>query len=336
MPIVRPAKTDDIESFMELARLSGPGFTSLPEDRERLEATIASSMASFADPAPDLSRSHYLLMLEDDEGAVAGCAGVKPQTGANKPFFNFKILKVSQVSNSAGRRFDMDILMLVNEYASCTEVGTLFVHPRARGGGVGSLLAKARYLLMAAAPERFAPTIIAELRGVVDRTGHSPFWEHLGKKFFNMSFPEADHLNAITDNQFILDLMPKYPIYLELLHDDAQAVVGQVHETGRGAYAMLMDEGFRYDRVVDIFDGGPLVCAPRSDIRTIRESRTATVRANGAADGADALICNDVIQDFAVTRAPLHCDGDTIAAPANLLARLGLNPGDTARIWTYP
>ncbi len=59
--------------------------------------------------------------------------------------------------------------------------------------------------------------MVSELRGVVGPDGVSPFWEALGRHFFKMDFSEADRLSATTDNQFILDLMPKYPIYADLL-----------------------------------------------------------------------------------------------------------------------
>ncbi len=336
MPIVRPARADDIDAFYELAELSGPGFTSLPVDRERLEETIASSVTTLSNPREMDDSDHFLLMLEDDDGRVRGCAAVKPKTGLKKPFFNYKILRVSQVSSVIGRRFDTDILMLVNEYAGCTEVGTLFLHPDARGGGNGTLLAKSRYLLIAAAPERFASNVVAELRGVVDEKGRSPFWEHLGVKFFNMTFGEADHLNAISDNQFILDLMPKYPIYLELLHPDARGVVGHVHPDGQAAMKLLEAEGFRYDRVVDIFDAGPLVSAPRNDIRTVRESRLFTVHI--ADDGQklphDAFVSTDVLNRFGVTRARAHIKGDRVTLTASDAERLKVSAGDQTRVWS--
>lgn len=332
---VRPARLDDLDAFLGLADLSGPGFTSLPVDRDRLAETIETSVASFSHADPDPAGANYLMMLEDDTGDVLGCVGVKAKVGLKKPFFNFKILGMSQASAAAQRRFDMDVLMLVNEYSGCTEVGTLFVHPKLRGAGAGWLLAKTRYLLIAAAPERFADVVIAELRGVSDDEGHSPFWEHLGAKFFAMSFPEADYLSATTDNQFILDLMPKYPIYLELLAQEARAVVGQVHDAGRAAMAMLEAEGFRYDRVVDIFDGGPLVCASRESIRTIQEAKLVTVDCAGDAvdDGVDAIVTPADFDRFVAGRAPVCLADDVAVMARHEMDRLGLEPGDHARIW---
>ena len=51
--------------------------------------------------------------------------------------------------------------------------------------------------------------MLAELRGVMDEAGNSPFWDALAGRFFGMSFPEADEFNAIHGTQFIADLMPQ-------------------------------------------------------------------------------------------------------------------------------
>ena len=106
----------------------------------------------------------------------------------------------------------------------------------------------------------------------MDEAGHAPFWDSLAGKFFGMSFPEADEFNAVNGTQFIADLMPRSPIYVALLTDEAKAVIGQPHPSGRAALRMLEHEGFLFDRYVDIFDGGPTVTARTDDIRTVRES----------------------------------------------------------------
>jgi arginine N-succinyltransferase len=94
---------------------------------------------------------------------------------------------------------------------------------------------------------RFADRILAELRGIIDERGGSPFWDGVAGRFFGMSFQEADYFNAINGNQFIADLMPKHPVYIAMLSDDARSVIGVPHPTGRAAMRMLEDEGFRHE-----------------------------------------------------------------------------------------
>ncbi len=333
MLTVRPSRLEDFDALMELARLSGPGFTSLPDDEPLIWGRLEKSQTAFHAPDADAAGGAYLLMLEQD-GAVVGCAAVKAGTGVEKPFFNYRVLTIAQASAAGGRRFDMDVLVLVNEFAGATEVGSLFIKAEARGGGAGRLLAQSRYLLIAAAPHRFSERVIAELRGQVDAEGHSPFWEELGRRFFRMTFDEADRLSAVSDNQFILDLMPKYPIYVDLLGEAAQGAVGAVHPDGVAAMRLLEWEGFRHDRVVDIFDGGPLVAAPRDQIRTVRESRSVTVRAGEpGAQAASVFLSTDTLPGFQTCRTRAGLSGTDARVNADVLAALGLEEGARARVW---
>jgi len=329
---------EDFDALMDLAEKSGPGFTSLPVDEPLIRSRLKKSVGAFAGDIEQLEYGKYLMMLEDAEtGEIGGCSAVKAGTGVAHPFFNYRIITVAQASQAAEKRFDLDALVLTNEFVGYTEVGTLFLRPTHRGGGAGRLAAQARYLLMAAAPERFGDMVLAELRGVVDDEGQTPFWDAIGQHFFKMSFPEADYLSATTDNQFILDLMPKYPIYIDLLPPEAREVIGRCHSEGVGAMKLLEWEGFRFERTVDIFDGGPLVAAQKRQIRTIRESRQVKLEAGNIdpeGNGRQSLVSSDRLPDFRVTQAIGEVRGeDRFAVAPDVLERLNLKSGDTARIW---
>ncbi|MCA8902470.1 MAG: arginine N-succinyltransferase [Hyphomonas sp.] len=337
--VMRPSRLDDLPALMDLAELSGPGFTSLPVDEPILRERLEKSDKAFHGRQRRIEYGKYLLMMEDAAtGEVVGCSAVKAGTGIDQPFFNYRVITLAQASAAAGNmRFDMDALVLTNEYVGYTEVGTLFLKREHRGGGAGRLAAQSRYLLMAAAPDRFGPKVLAELRGVVDEDGQSPFWECLGRHFFRMEFTEADRLSATTDNQFILDLMPKYPIYVDLLPPEAREVIGRCHSDGVGAYKLLQWEGFEFDRTVDIFDGGPLVAAQKRHIRTIQESRVVTLQAGDIAGNPAArqgLASTDVMPDFRAVLAGSVLKGDDAAiVEPGTLELLRLKPGAKARIW---
>ena len=333
MYVVRPIEKRDLDAFMTLAELSGPGFTSLPDDPALLEKRLELSLESFAKAPGKPAEEGYLLVLEDSEtGAVVGTSAVKNGIGVSKPFFNFRLFSIAQSSYVAKRRFDMDVMILVNEFDGCTEVGTLFVHPDARGGGTGGLIAQARYLLIAAAPQCFGRTLLAELRGVVDSQGYSPFWEHLARKFFRMEFNEADYLSGTTDKQFILDLMPKYPIYVDLLPEEARVVIGQVHPEGGGAKKLLEREGFTFNRIIDIFDGGPLVSTPRDSVRTLRESRLVALKKGQGVEGQRWRLSNNRIGGFRACEAMVDIKDDVAFAGADILEALQVEEGDMVRI----
>ena len=341
MLCVRPARLDDLEAIVGLAKLAGPGFTSLAVGEDVLAGRLEKSVKSFSGPS-EISPDHvYLLMLEDAQGAIVGMSAVKAQIGMRDPFFNFRILKQAQKSSVTDCRFDMDVLAVVNDLTGSTEVGSLFVRADQRGPnnpvrGAGRLISQARYMLMAADKNRFASRVISELRGHVTDEGVSPFWDAIGRKFFHMDFSEADQISAEKDNQFILDLLPKHPIYAALLPQDAQAVIGQTHPAGAGARRYLEAEGFRYDGLIDIFDGGPSMTAPLADIRTVRGSRLLTLcerRAKAAEHQFTALISNDDIAGFRCILTTLEFDGQDAQVDASALERLNLNDGDKARIW---
>ena len=336
MLVVRPAKADDLDAICHLAELAGPGFTSLAVGREALSNRLNKSVKSFAGPDAITPNHIYLLILEDtDKDEVVGISAVKAQIGIQDPFFNFRVLKVAQKSSVTGSRFDMEVLVLVNEYAGATEVGSLFVKSGYRGKGAGRLISQARYMLIASAPQRFGDQVISELRGHVSETGESPFWDAIGRKFFRMDFQVADQISAEKDNQFILDLMPKHPIYVALLPDTAREVIGKTHPAGKGARRYLEAEGFRYDGSIDIFDAGPSLKVPREELRTLKDSRLEPVFT--AADGADlnltAMVSNNSTGEFRCILSQITFIDNKVHMSAAALKTINLSAGETARIW---
>ena len=332
--VMRPAELSDFDALRSMAVESGPGFTSLPVDEAILRDRLMKSVDSFAGRLDQPAYGKYLMMMENTEtGEIGGCSAVKAGIGVSYPFFNYRIVTLAQASHAASRRFDMDALILTNEFVGFTEVGTLFLRAEHRGGGIGRLAAQSRYLLMSTQPERFGDMVIAELRGVVDHDGNTPFWDCLGQHFFRMSFTEADYLSATTDNQFILDLMPKYPIYVDLLPPEAREVIGRCHSDGVPAYKMLEWEGFRFEKVVDIFDGGPILQVQRKMIRTTRESRVVTLEV-GEAEGRTGLAARLDLECFRATQLDgERTKADTFVTSKEVLDRLKLKPGSKARIW---
>ena len=335
MLIVRAARRTDIDAFMQLAREAGTGFTSLAVPPEALEERLVKSEKAFAGPGSEQTEDTYQLMLEDTEsGRVVGCSAVKAMVGVSKPYWDFKILTLAQHSVEADRRFDMDALMLVNDFAGATEVGTLFVSEAGRGSGAGRLVAQSRYLLIAAGRQRFGEKVLAELRGVVHEDGSSPFYDAVSRPFFRMDFDEADKLSASTDNQFILDLGPQHLIYLDLLPQAVQDVVGQTHKDGAGALRLLEWEGFHYNRYIDVFDGGPLVSAWTEQIRTLSESRVVTARAASVAGGVSGIVSTDRFDDFRTCQTQAVIDGDVVGLPYETMQALNLQDGERARFWS--
>ena len=335
MLVVRAARAADHDAFVELADAAGPGFTSLALEAEALNEKLVKSEKAFDGRLTDPSDCAYQLMLEDSEtGQVLGTSAVKAMVGVKKPYFDFKIFTFAQASKEADRRFDMDAMLLVNDFAGSTEVGSLFVRDGLRGTGAGRLTAQSRYMLVGADRSRFGERILSELRGVVDEQGDSIFFEHVTRPFFRMTFEEADRLSASTDNQFILDLMPNHIVYLDLLPKGVREVIGQTHPHGAGALKLLQSEGFRYERYVDIFDGGPLVSCGMDEVATLRDSRLMTVAGDGAGERVRALVSNDRLADFRCVHAEISFGGGGIVLDEEARRALDVTSGETVRIWT--
>ncbi|WP_164155669.1 arginine N-succinyltransferase [Sandarakinorhabdus rubra] len=326
---VRAARPDDLPAVLALAQLTGGGFTNLPADEVALGRRLDWSTKSFLRPDGPPQNELYLLLLEEvATGRIGGTAMIFSRIGAEWPFYSYKLCTLTQTSKELGRTLRTQFLSLTSDFDGASEVGGLFLHPELRAGGLGRLLARARYLFMAGHRARFGSTVIAELRGVMDEAGNSPFWDALGRAFFGMTFPEADRFNAIHGNQFIADMMPKHPIYTALLPEAARAAIGQPHAKGRAALAMLEAEGFVFDNYVDIFDGGPTVSARIDDVKTVRGARETEVTALvDHVEGPDQLIATGQLTAFQAFTAPL-ADG---AMPARIAQALGITPGTRIR-----
>ena len=302
---IRPAHADDFAAIYEMAKLTGGGFTNLPPDRGTLVAKLARSETSFSRAEDSQEGDMYMFVLEDPKAkAVRGTCQIFGQVGVIQPFYSYHLSTLTQTSPELGKTFRNQILTLTTDLEGCSEVGGLFLHPAARAGGWGALLARSRYLFMKLHRGRFGDRTLAELRGVMDAAGQCPFWDGLAGRFFGMTFPEADEFNAVHGTRFIADLMPKTPIYVSLLAESAQAVMGQPHPTGRAALRMLEEEGFSYDRYIDIFDGGPTVTTRTDQSRTVRESAQDTVAEIADGGRKKALVATGRLKDF---RAGFAC-----------------------------
>jgi arginine N-succinyltransferase len=296
---VRAATGDDYRAIYQLAKLTGGGFTNLPPDRATLVGKLDRSEKSFAREEDSQAGDLYVFVLENPRtGEIRGTCQVFGQVGVSQPFYSYHLSTMTQSSPELGKTFRNQLLTLTTDLEGSSEVGGLFLHPEMRAGGWGSLLARSRYLFMKQHRARFGETTLAELRGVMDEAGNAPFWDALAGKFFDMSFPEADEFNAVHGTKFIADLMPRTPIYVVLLTEAARSVIGQPHPTGRAALRMLEEEGFYFDRYIDIFDGGPTVTADTDDIRTIRESTRETVCEIAEGGKVKALAATGRLKDF--------------------------------------
>jgi arginine N-succinyltransferase len=331
---LRAAQIGDLEHLYEMAKLTGGGFTNLPADRPALTTKLERAEQAFARTEDTLDDDVFTLVLENSEnGQVRGTCQLFTQVGQQWPFYSYRLTTLTQHSQELNRTVRAELLSLVTDLEGSSEVGGLFLHPGERAGGFGLLLARSRYLFIAMHRARFADRILAELRGVIDDRGGSPFWDGVAGRFFGMTFQEADYFNAINGNQFIADLMPKHPVYIAMLNGEARKVIGVPHPSGRAAMRMLENENFAYEGYVDIFDGGPTMTTRTDSVKSIAEAAEMTLSATDLDDGERALVATGRLGDFRSAYGLRRVGDDgTIAIDAECAEALGVSKGDT--VWS--
>lgn len=339
MLVIRPLQENDLDDLYAMAQNAGKGLTTLPADRALLQKKIAHTRETFNQRcAPEAGL--YLFALEDTELRKAvGISGIQARVGLDEVFYNYRLSVTVNASKELGVHVRTPTLHLSNDMTDTSEICSLLLSDDYKGGGSGLLLSRCRFMYLDEFRKHFSEKVFAEMRGVSDRDGCSPLWDALGSKFFDMEFTEADMLSGLGNKAFIAELMPKYPIYLPMLPDTARAVIGQVHENTAPALKMLQAEGFNFNGLVDIFDGGPVVEAFVHNIRTVRESvnRYAMVTQTpidlDVPAGERVMVSNRSFRDFRVTTIPASCIGpDTVKMPPEVAEVLNLESGDPVRL----
>lgn len=332
MLLIRPVTLQDHADLLALAREAGSGMTSLPADAEVLEDKISRAVASFAGEEAWRGDEAFLFVLEDMQTKKpVGTAGIVAHVGLKTPFYSYKLSTIVQASKEAGIYSRQRVLHMVNDYTGVTEIGSLFLSEKYRRDGVGKFLSRSRFVMMAEFPELFANRVIAEIRGVQEH-GESPFYKHLGEHFFQMPFQQADFINATLGSQFISDLMPKYPIYVNLLHEDAQRVIGKPFEASQVAMSLLEKEGFIYQGYIDLFDAGPTMQIERRNINTLRASKKLLVAAIGEVAGDMHMVSNTSLADFRMVMAGIVETAKGAVIDAASASAIGVRVGDHIRI----
>jgi arginine N-succinyltransferase len=336
MYVIRPITLDDLPALLDLTRQTGFGLTTLPHDEKLLRRRIKQSLRGFeelTDDDPPIGETYLFVLEHAPTGRIWGTCGIASKVGGYEPFYAYRIDTSIHQSDILHTRKEIQTLHLVQMHSGPCEIGSLFLDPRHRGGGNGRLLSLSRFLFMANYPAYFDPMVIAEMRGVVDDRGRSPFWEAVGRHFFDVEFPIADYLSMVNKG-FIADLMPKHPIYIPLLPREAQAVIGAVHADTRGAIKILTDEGFECCDMVDIFEAGPVVRCRLDQVRAVRDSRTGRVErlAEVPEAASEQFVVANCRHNFRATTSRLATDASGhVTLPANVAAALGVTIGDPVR-----
>jgi arginine N-succinyltransferase len=334
MMIIRPIASADLPALMELIKTTGVGLTTLPSNEAALLRRIEASNASFAGTAAKADEL-FLFVLEDTATKrVVGTGGLATAVGLRQAWYSYRVGLAVHASQELGVFTQTQTLFLTNDHTGHSELCSLFLAPEYRRDSNGKLLSKSRLLFLAEHRARFPEKIIAELRGVSDENGTSPFWESLGRRFFSMEFSQADYLTGIGKKSFVAELMPKHPLYTSFLTPEAQAAIGQTHPHTLPARRMLESEGFRYEGYVDIFDAGPTVECDVDDVSAVSHSRVYEVVIDDAAPASNAvnyLVSNTGFDGYRAALVKAVPDAENFAIDAGTAAALNVQAGGSIR-----
>ena len=334
--IVRPVKVSDLPALMTLVEQAGPGFTTLPANGDRLAHRVRWAQRAFAEQV-ERADADYLFVLEDDEQRVVGVSAMAGAVGLREPWYNYRLGVTVSSAPDLGIQRQIPTLFLNNELTGQSELCSLFLRHDQRNGSNGRLLSLGRLLFVAEFPHLFGEKMIAELRGSADENGCSPFWDSLGRHFFQMDFTHADHLSGLGNKAFIAELMPRQPLYTCLLTEQAQAAIGQTHPNTQPALKILQAEGFAHQGYIDIFDGGPVIEAPIRSIRTVRDSLELTLSLGTPDEQAPLwLIHNRRLENCRITAAHGRLVGNSLVVDRLTAKRLQLQPGNSVRAVLLP
>lgn len=325
--VVRLARADDADAFTALVVDADGTLERHPESIEASRATIERSCRSLDGAVSDAERG-YLLLLEDVlSGEIAGCVGLACRIGLDQPFYDYRVGKIVHSSRPLKSYRCLDVLYLCNDLTGCSEAHSLYVHSASRGQGGASLLLKAAQMFVRTRIEEFAPRLIAELRGVQDEAGASPFWESVGRQFFRVDQRGAERLVAKGHKAFIAELMPKHPMYVSLLPEAAQAVVGKVHRSSEALAAEMEIDGFHFENHVDIFDAGRVLEAHTATLRGVAGSRMLSVFGGESGASSEWWLAAGSGPDFRVLGVSATPDGDRLIVAPETLGLIGVGSG---------
>ncbi len=339
MTLVRAVQLADLDQLWELLEHATYGLTTLQINKDQLSERIEHSHFAFTRKTEKPTGEPYVFVMQDTpSGQLVGLSCIFSKTGGYEPFYSYARVTESSHCELLNKVQEVESLHLQKIHDGPTEIGSLFLLPDYRGQGRGRLLSLARFTFMSAYPKRFADQVIAEMRGVMNDDGHCPFWEAIGRHFFDMDFPQADNLSTL-NKRFIEDLMPRYPIYTSLLPASARNSMGDVHPLTRPALVMLQAEGFEKSNLIDIFDGGPVVRCSTSAIDAVRRTQVGMLLRIESESSGRAQIIATLKNGFHATIANVQHDDTGLIISQHTADLLQIACGDqllTSSLYPIP
>lgn len=247
---VRAARSEDL-----------PALTGLLPDWE------AESTAALDDDAAD---PLLLACPLDAAGAAAppvACLRLRRRIGLTLPRYWFHLGVRVHAAPELGMFRRERTLLLGNDHTGAAELADFGLDLNqlsvAERPALARLLVRAALLLLLrdhathAQPDAQA-RVIASLPGRRDDAGRAPFWEGLGQHFYPGNVVQASARFGHLWRTHVAALLPRHPLVVSVLHEDAQSAVGAVNAAFEPWRAALAACGLRPGQHVDLYDAGPV------------------------------------------------------------------------------
>jgi len=204
------------------------------------------------------SEEHCPFVLEDMErGAVVGFIMLRPAASRLQPLHSFRRGAQAHASYDGNTYAMKQTLTLSTDLVDCALLGMPLLLPGAPPGSDLRLVEGALAHAMEFS-HRFPPALITRLPGRRRSDGGAPFWDGLGRHFVRAKHvPRLDGSGVPMQDYGIAELMPRWPIYVDLLPAELRAATGQLASTAEPVHRLLLQHGFMATEHVDVIDGGP-------------------------------------------------------------------------------
>lgn len=211
-------------------------------------------------PSPGRWPETELHIVATGPGGTAASLRLRPPIGLQRPRYWYRVGCAVHAAAELQLYRRQTTLLLCNDLTGACELQDLFMAPGAD--------AALRTVLQAALeavdthPATQGATVIAELPGLRDGQGRSPFWQGLGRHFYSGDpcDVQRDHGDAWCSH--VAALLPQQQLYASFLPEEAQAALGATPADLQPVRQALEAAGLRWRHHVRIDDAGAALERP--------------------------------------------------------------------------
>jgi arginine N-succinyltransferase len=283
-------------------------------------------------------------IAEDDPAESRLLASVRllPAIGLELPRYTYHVGCTVHAAPDLKLFHRQRTLLLGNDHTGASELADLACArddlPLADQAAALRLVVHAALLAVARARPHYAAQLIAEMPGPRDSAGQSPFWQGLGRQFYDGDPAQAAARLGADWRSHVAALLPRHLVYTSFLSAAAQAAVAQVDAAQRVLREVLEEAGLHYGHHVAIDDGGPVL---EADVDALPATTTARVwnvaqaaSGSGTSAGLPWLAMVEQAGQLMAARVLGAAVGNRLLLDKVQMATLDLQPG--ASVWALP